>query len=359
MPSSPARILANQANAQRSTGPKTLEGKAASRQNGFKHGLSGQGIVLPEEDADEVERRHQALQAELAPKSAMGQILVLQLATLSVKMERAAKQESAALASRVRHASEAFDDERFEQAEQLFATLADDPRRVLRKLRKSPEGVDRLLEAWGDLRRDLTRESRPCWAMEDLKLAGALLGLRPIDVAGSRLEALARANWGDVHGLADSEKFGPDQAQAGKAWARARLLERVDQAIAELQAHRASLDFDTIAKDRAEAGDRALFDPSREATLARRYESEARRAFFKSLKEFREAEAAEIESTTTEIPDELAESLGSSRENGMASIREPQPSAIIDPRIARNDRKVARDSQNRSKAVAQTLVGAV
>ncbi len=56
MPASEARILANQRNAQRSTGPKTPEGKEQSRRNALKHGLTGAGVVLPERDAAEVER---------------------------------------------------------------------------------------------------------------------------------------------------------------------------------------------------------------------------------------------------------------------------------------------------------------
>src|ERR1700755_2687376 len=106
MPASEARIQANKLNSLRSTGPRTHEGKYISRSNGLKHGLTGAGVVIPEEDVDEVERRNRALQAELAPKSEMGEILVRQMATLSVRMERGARQESAAIASRVRHAEE-------------------------------------------------------------------------------------------------------------------------------------------------------------------------------------------------------------------------------------------------------------
>src|SRR5947199_141090 len=57
MPASEARILANQANAKLSTGPRTAEGKERSRANALKHGLTGAGVVLPEADAAEVERR--------------------------------------------------------------------------------------------------------------------------------------------------------------------------------------------------------------------------------------------------------------------------------------------------------------
>ena len=40
------RALINRANAQRSTGPKTEEGKQRSSLNALRHGLTGQTIIL-------------------------------------------------------------------------------------------------------------------------------------------------------------------------------------------------------------------------------------------------------------------------------------------------------------------------
>ena len=48
--STSAQILANQQNAQHSTGPSSPEGKAASSHNATTHGLSGHFAVLPHED---------------------------------------------------------------------------------------------------------------------------------------------------------------------------------------------------------------------------------------------------------------------------------------------------------------------
>src|ERR1700679_1061329 len=120
MRTSQARILANKATRLHSTGPRTAEGKARSRCNGLKHGLTGAGVVLSPEDIDEVDRRHEALQAELGPKTCIGEIMVRHLATLSVRMERGASQESFALAVRVRHAAENFDEARIVEADLLL-----------------------------------------------------------------------------------------------------------------------------------------------------------------------------------------------------------------------------------------------
>ena len=47
---SEAQIAANRANAQRSTGPRSEEGKARVAQNGLKHGLCSTRVLLPGED---------------------------------------------------------------------------------------------------------------------------------------------------------------------------------------------------------------------------------------------------------------------------------------------------------------------
>ena len=43
------QLAANKRNAQKSTGPKTPEGRAAVRLNGVKHGLNAETLVLPGE----------------------------------------------------------------------------------------------------------------------------------------------------------------------------------------------------------------------------------------------------------------------------------------------------------------------
>jgi hypothetical protein len=323
---SEARMAANSASSALSNGPSSPEGREISRRNGLKHGLTGRGIVVPEGDAEEIARRGADLTADMKPRSTAGSMLIGQMARLSLRAERAAERESAAIAMHVRHAVDAFDEERIERADQLFDGLGDDPRNNLRKLSKMPEGVERLIDGWRDLRNDLASDHKVHWTASHLVQGASMLGVKSEHARGTRLGALTRAYWGDFDALSDADGGDLDQ-KARRAWAKARLFERIDAEIAALEAHYETLDFETIELDRAEAGQRALFDPSKPACLARRYESEARRGFFKALKEFREVEAefeARVESAPTPPePSQPEPRMGSSRETAPPPDREP------------------------------------
>jgi hypothetical protein len=286
---SEARIRANQANAQKSTGPRTDRGKMSSRMNAITHGLSGRVDLVAEAHHDEVEARVVAFEADMRPDSPGGVALVRRMATHAVRMEKAVRWEFAEQAKNVRHAADDFDEARHDQADALFEALGQDPRRCLRKLMRMPEGLDLLAEAWGDLRAVLVGDE-PAWTAEHFETAAHLLGLKPDHARPTRFGALSRGVWGDFRGLnpEDLARLDADQRQD---WCRERLVERIDEEISALEAHRGTINLEAIALDRAEAGDRATFDLSKGGCLARRYEADAERGFFRALKEFRKVEA--------------------------------------------------------------------
>ncbi|MBN2559834.1 MAG: hypothetical protein JXQ75_02750, partial [Phycisphaerae bacterium] len=70
-----AQIAANRLNAQKSTGPRTPEGKAKVAQNALKHGLLAKQSVVRGEDAEEFEAYRQEMVASLAPVGALEAML--------------------------------------------------------------------------------------------------------------------------------------------------------------------------------------------------------------------------------------------------------------------------------------------
>ncbi|MBL8241491.1 MAG: hypothetical protein JNM66_28965 [Bryobacterales bacterium] len=69
--SSPAQVLANQANSRHSTGPKTVEGKAKSSRNNLRHGLSLGVLVLDEAARARFCEFEAKMRAELKPEGFM------------------------------------------------------------------------------------------------------------------------------------------------------------------------------------------------------------------------------------------------------------------------------------------------
>lgn len=89
------QLRANRQNALKSTGPRTLEGKAVSRRNAMRHGLSARHLVLAGEDPTLLEALRRELVVEFAPVSATQQALVELLAGLLWRLRRAQSYEAA------------------------------------------------------------------------------------------------------------------------------------------------------------------------------------------------------------------------------------------------------------------------
>ncbi len=285
-----ARMAANRRNSQLSTGPRTAEGKERSRANAVKHGLTGSGIALPAEDKEAVAERFLTIQAELAPATLVGAALAHQVALMTVRLQRAARYEAAALAARVRGAAVAFDDAREAEAEKLLAWIEQDPPNHRRKLLAMPEGVDKMVRLLEHLRSELERDAVIWTCVHERKLEAAL-GRRAGDVPHSRSFRLSRAIGEDFTGLDASEGGDLATVLERRNWATDELIALIDAELDRLRNHRATIDLDAIEADRAEAGDRALFDPGKDATLARKYEAAASRGLFRCLRELREVEA--------------------------------------------------------------------
>src|SRR5215472_15723279 len=64
------QIDANRRNALKSTGPKSDEGKAQSRMNALRHGLTAAQAVLPHENEDDYEKLREGMLESYAPSDA-------------------------------------------------------------------------------------------------------------------------------------------------------------------------------------------------------------------------------------------------------------------------------------------------
>ena len=79
---------ANRQNARKSTGPKTLEGKAAVRLNAVKHGLLSQEIRLPGEDEAALRELDERLRSELQPVGELEGLLAEQIIAAVWRLRR-------------------------------------------------------------------------------------------------------------------------------------------------------------------------------------------------------------------------------------------------------------------------------
>jgi hypothetical protein len=75
-----AQTIANQTNAQSSTGPVTEEGKRISSRNNFRHGLTGSQLLIPGEDPEEWHSMRDAFFQEHQPSTITETALVNSMA---------------------------------------------------------------------------------------------------------------------------------------------------------------------------------------------------------------------------------------------------------------------------------------
>lgn len=91
---SEAQITANRRNAEKSTGPKTEEGRAVAARNSLQHGLTAQKIVCFDEKWQDFLSAHEALRDALAPGDAVEEQLVERIALCAWRLRRASRAEA-------------------------------------------------------------------------------------------------------------------------------------------------------------------------------------------------------------------------------------------------------------------------
>ncbi len=130
--SSLRKIQANRRNAQRSTGPKSQEGKTASSHNATRHGLScDRLVVLPGESQDDLDALIHALNDEFKPATETERHYVERMIHARWKLLRAQRLEA----------------EAFEWVLEGPETLSSADRRILRDL-SDPSGLINRVERY-------------------------------------------------------------------------------------------------------------------------------------------------------------------------------------------------------------------
>lgn len=91
MATSKKQLEANRRNALRSTGPKDT---SLTRLNALKHGLLSKEVLMPGEDAKELEQLGRRLRMELAPQGELENVLVGRIVSSIWRLKRAVRVES-------------------------------------------------------------------------------------------------------------------------------------------------------------------------------------------------------------------------------------------------------------------------
>jgi hypothetical protein len=133
---------ANRRNSQKSTGPKTPEGKAAVSMNSLRHGLRARTVVLPGENRQEFNELCNDLEAEWTPQSRTEQFYVEQMAVSQWKLNRMEVGEAAIFQDVAGSATKLTHLDRLWQAEARMERSYSRAQRELERLQYSRRNSD-------------------------------------------------------------------------------------------------------------------------------------------------------------------------------------------------------------------------
>ncbi len=321
----PDRAEINRRNARKSTGPRTTGGKARSKFNAVKHGMTARTLVLPGEDPQKLQLRLETWTDELQPQGEVEQFLLEQAVHSSWKLERAERAELARLSHLIESVPIAEANREQEVAVALGFWLFSDrgndaepglqdnvlnvlgtgpasakgpghldfldhPQAIVFRLESTAAGCRWLLDRWAELRAEL--DQGRLWSHDQQVNAVRMLGKRPLDGTSCH-DVVDPFQW-----CADIERPDDDDLERRERCAR-WLLRQLDERLPapELEtlaafqgiAERAMARLETIAathRRRAEADDpaaRLSFDASAEGERLRRYQFSCSRNLFRGL----------------------------------------------------------------------------
>jgi hypothetical protein len=173
MTASAARIATNRRNSASSTDSRTALDEEMSRSSSLKHGLCA-SVVEAEDPVDVLECAAALSEFSSPPAGSFGAWLVNQIATLSLKIERAQDMEEAALDRIALRAGVTWEDDRRFEATLLGGRIGHRPDQVAERLRQTPQGCRWMMSRWAMLAH--AADQGKGWTPEQASLAFDLLG---------------------------------------------------------------------------------------------------------------------------------------------------------------------------------------
>jgi hypothetical protein len=207
-PVSQARIEANRRNAQKSTGPRTPEGRRASSMNAVTHGLHCE-TVEPEDQRELIDARVAEWSGDLKPEGAAQRWMVRRAAAASVRLDLCLEAEVSRRESAAERAEAKYVREAKYRVGKLGEGFDHNPLFVVEALEATAFGCEWLIAELSSLARDLADEDGYLGGYERMR-AVRMLGLDP-----------ERQAYGETHpvagpfmraALANDPDHNPDEA---------------------------------------------------------------------------------------------------------------------------------------------------
>ncbi|WP_145278016.1 hypothetical protein [Tautonia plasticadhaerens] len=188
---SPKQVEANRANAQKSTGPRTAEGKQRSRRNGLRHGMAC-AVVVPEEDRQAYRAAMARWRKESGPDNVVEEHLVRRAAVGSVTLDRLDRAWERTRADSAREAVRRWESTQQHRARRKAQDLDRDPSNTVLDLEATAFGCDWLIRRWEAF--DAPLRLGNGWDQRTVLRAQLLLGL-PDGLPGPDAEPGVRLLW--------------------------------------------------------------------------------------------------------------------------------------------------------------------
>jgi hypothetical protein len=168
------KVEANRRNAERSTGPKSGEGKNTVRWNALKHGLLAKAVVLPQEDRAEYEQLLAELTEHYQPVGRLEELHVEEIACTYWRRRRAVRVETAKIELNMTRVS-------IDVQSTLSDTQHAEVMRNIPELCTTAAGLRRLSEVFNDIAREIRQDGELSEVHIEWLKAGGLLSVEELD----------------------------------------------------------------------------------------------------------------------------------------------------------------------------------